>query len=74
MKLDTIETRGCPLVTTVGLEAIATGCKHLSKLDIKKCHKIDDGGMISLARFSQNLKQVSVMFLYFIPFLICAKY
>ncbi|XP_042066918.1 F-box/LRR-repeat protein 3-like [Salvia splendens] len=58
-KLNTLETRGCLLITPVGLEAIAMGCKQLSKLDIKKCLNIDDAGMISLARFSQNLKQIN---------------
>ncbi|KAL1543626.1 F-box/LRR-repeat protein 3-like [Salvia divinorum] len=58
-KLNTLESRGCILITPVGLEAIAMGCKQLSKLDIKKCHNIDDTGMISLARFSQNLKQIN---------------
>lgn len=61
-KLNTLESRGCLLITPVGLEAIAMGCKQLSKLDIKKCHNIDDAGMISLARFSQNLKQVLTPF------------
>lgn len=57
-KLNTVEARGCPLITSSGLEGIAVGCKQLSKLDIKKCHNIDDKGMIPLARFSLNLRQV----------------
>lgn len=64
LKMNTLESRGCPLITSVGLEAVSTGCKQLSKLDIKKCHNIDDAGMISLAHFSQNLKQVWWMFFY----------
>ena len=57
-KLNTIECRGCPHITSLGLATIAAGCKQLTKLDIKKCYKIDDTGMIPLAHFSQNLKQV----------------
>ncbi|KAK4483819.1 hypothetical protein RD792_011028 [Penstemon davidsonii] len=56
-KLNTLESRGCPLVTSLGLAAIAVGCRQLAKLDIKKCQNIDDSGMIPLAHFSQNLKQ-----------------
>lgn len=61
-KLNTLESRGCPLITSVGLEAVSTGCKQLSKLDIKKCHNIDDAGMISLAHFSRNLKQINLSY------------
>lgn len=61
-KLNTLESRGCPLVTSLGLAAIAVGCKQLAKLDIKKCQNIDDGGMIPLARFSQNLKQINLSY------------
>ena len=56
--LNTVESRGCPLITSLGLAAIAVGCKQLVKLDIKKCINIDDAGMIPLAHFSQNLRQV----------------
>lgn len=56
--LNTFESRGCPLITSLGLAAIAVGCKQLAKLDIKKCSSIDDAGMIPLAHFSQNLRQV----------------
>lgn len=56
--LKTLEIRGCPRVSSAGLSAIAVGCRQISKLDIKKCHDIDDAGMLPLARFSQNLRQV----------------
>lgn len=46
-------------MTSLGLTAIAVRCKQLSKLDIKKCSNIDDTGMIPLAYFSQNLRQVN---------------
>lgn len=57
-KLNTFESRGCPLITSLGIAAIAVGCKQLSKLDIKKCHNIDNTAMLPLAHFSQNLRQV----------------
>ncbi|XP_062094929.1 F-box/LRR-repeat protein 3 isoform X2 [Humulus lupulus] len=56
-RLNTFESRGCPLITSSGLAAIAMKCKQLVKLDIKKCSNIDDAGMISLAYNSQNLRQ-----------------
>ena len=56
--LKTLEIRGCLLVTSIGLAAIAMNCRQLSRLDIKKCYNIDDSGMIALAHFSQNLRQV----------------
>ncbi|EPS67415.1 hypothetical protein M569_07360 [Genlisea aurea] len=61
-KLNTLECRGCPLVTSLGLAAIAVGCKQLSKLDIKKCRNVDDAGMVPLARFSLNLKQINLSY------------
>lgn len=57
-RLNTLESRGCPVITSLGLAAITVGCKQLTKLDIKKCSNIDDAGMIPLAHFSQNLRQV----------------
>lgn len=57
-KIHTFESRGCPLITSFGLASIAVGCKQLTKLDIKKCYLIDDLGMVPLAHFSQNLRQV----------------
>lgn len=63
-RLKTLESRGCSLITSLGLTAIAVGCKELTKLDIKKCHNIDDAGMLPLAHFSQNLRQVSCPLLF----------
>ncbi|KAM1353337.1 hypothetical protein FF1_033036 [Malus domestica] len=60
--LNTIESRGCPLITSLGLAAIAMGCKQLTKLDVKKCSNIDDTGMIPLAHFSQNLRQINLSY------------
>ncbi|XP_019187945.1 PREDICTED: F-box/LRR-repeat protein 3 isoform X2 [Ipomoea nil] len=61
-KLNTLESRGCPLLTSSGLAAVAVGCKLLAKLDIKWCYNIDDSGMISLAQFSQNLRQINLSY------------
>uniref|UniRef100_A0A2P2JXI3 F-box/LRR-repeat protein 15-like leucin rich repeat domain-containing protein n=1 Tax=Rhizophora mucronata TaxID=61149 RepID=A0A2P2JXI3_RHIMU len=60
--LNTFESRGCPLITSLGLAAIAVGCKQLTKLDIKKCHNIDDAGMLPLAHFSQYLRQINISY------------
>lgn len=57
-KLNTLECRGCSLITSLGIAAIAVGCKHLTRLDIKKCININDFGVLPLAHFSQNLKEV----------------
>ncbi|XVE62090.1 hypothetical protein DITRI_Ditri06bG0091700 [Diplodiscus trichospermus] len=59
-RLKTLETRGCSLITSFGLAAIAVGCKELTKLDVKKCQNIDDAGMLPLAHFSQNLRQINL--------------
>ncbi|WCJ27964.1 F-box/LRR-repeat protein 3 [Euphorbia peplus] len=61
-RLNTIESRGCPLITSLGLASVAVGCKQLSKLDIKKCQNIDDAGMLPLAHFSQNLRQINLSY------------
>ncbi|KAF5737268.1 putative F-box protein atfbl3 [Tripterygium wilfordii] len=61
-RLNTCESRGCPLLTSLGLSAIAVGCKQLNKLDIKKCLNIDDAGMIPLAQSSQNLRQITLSY------------
>ncbi|KAG8050828.1 hypothetical protein GUJ93_ZPchr0009g898 [Zizania palustris] len=58
IKLNTLEIRGCPMVSSAGLSEIATGCRLLSKLDIKKCFEINDLGMIFLSQFSHSLRQV----------------
>lgn len=58
VRLNTLEIRGCPLVSSVGISAIAAGCRQLRKLDIKKCCEINDTAMLSLANFSHNLRQV----------------
>ncbi|XVE76636.1 hypothetical protein DITRI_Ditri12bG0189400 [Diplodiscus trichospermus] len=59
-RLKALESRGCSLITSLGLTAIAVACKELNKLDIKKCHNIDDAGMLPLSHFSQNLRQINL--------------
>ncbi|CAD6268921.1 unnamed protein product [Miscanthus lutarioriparius] len=56
-KLNTLEIRGCPMITSTGLSEIAMGCRLLSKLDIKKCFEINDVGMLYLSQFSHSLRQ-----------------
>lgn len=66
-RLKAVEIRGCPYVSSIGLSAIARGCRRLTLLDIKKCHNINDNGMLSLAQFSPNLRQVLIL-LFFLVF------
>ncbi|KAK4407735.1 F-box/LRR-repeat protein 3 [Sesamum angolense] len=61
LQLKALEIRGCPSVSSVGLSAIAMGCKHLTILDIKKCD-INDAGLIHLAHYSQYLKQINISY------------
>lgn len=60
--LQTLEIRGCLLVTSIGLASIAMNCRQLNRLDIKKCYNIDDSGMIPLSHFSQNLRQINLSY------------
>ena len=61
-RLNTFESRGCPLITSLGLAAIAVGVSRSKKLGIKKCHNNCDTAMLQLAHFSQNLRQVFSLF------------
>ncbi|KAK9734331.1 hypothetical protein RND81_04G132200 [Saponaria officinalis] len=60
--LNTLECRGCPLISSLGIAAMAVGCKQLTKLDIKKCYNINDFGIIPLAHFSQNLRNINLSY------------
>ncbi|MQM01789.1 hypothetical protein Taro_034545 [Colocasia esculenta] len=62
LRLNTLEIRGCPRVSSVGLSAISLGCKQIAKLDVKKCFDINDAGMIPLARLSRNLRQINLSY------------
>ncbi|XP_021861357.2 F-box/LRR-repeat protein 3 isoform X1 [Spinacia oleracea] len=61
-RLKALEARGCSLITSKGLASIAAGCGQLMVLDIKKCYKINNSGMIPLARHSLNLKQINLSY------------
>ncbi|XP_025827453.1 F-box/LRR-repeat protein 3-like isoform X3 [Panicum hallii] len=61
-KLNTLEIRGCPRVSSAGLSEIAMGCRLLSKLDIKKCFEINDVGMLYLSQFSHSLRQINLSY------------
>ncbi|KAJ6803530.1 putative F-box/LRR-repeat protein 3 [Iris pallida] len=60
--LNTLEIRGCSQVSSAALYDIALGCRQIIKLDIKKCYNIDDAGMLPLARFSQNLREINLSY------------
>ncbi|XVF68431.1 hypothetical protein PTKIN_Ptkin11bG0002300 [Pterospermum kingtungense] len=62
LMLKSLEIRGCPGVSSIGLSVIAVGCKQLTVLDIKKCFNVNDNGMLPLAQFSQNLKQINLSY------------
>lgn len=64
LSLKALEIRGCCCISSVGLSAIAVGCKQLTVLDIKNCVNVNDDGMIPLAQFSHNLKQARSYILY----------
>uniref|UniRef100_A0A5B7BSV4 Putative RNI-like superfamily protein isoform 3 n=1 Tax=Davidia involucrata TaxID=16924 RepID=A0A5B7BSV4_DAVIN len=57
-----LEIRGCPCVSSAGLSAIAFGCRQLIFLGINECCNINDAGMMSLARYSQNLIQIKLSY------------
>ncbi|XP_038902182.1 F-box/LRR-repeat protein 3-like isoform X1 [Benincasa hispida] len=61
-RLKALEIRGCCCISSVGLSAIAMGCKQLTVLDIKKCVNVNDDGMLPLAQFSHNLKQINLSY------------
>ncbi|CAL9197586.1 unnamed protein product [Musa hybrid cultivar] len=60
--LYTLEIRGCPQVSSLGLATIAVGCQKLTNLDIKKCYHVNDAGILFLACFSQNLRQINLSY------------
>uniref|UniRef100_A0A1D1Y7S0 F-box/LRR-repeat protein 3 n=1 Tax=Anthurium amnicola TaxID=1678845 RepID=A0A1D1Y7S0_9ARAE len=62
LKLNTLEIRGCPRISSLGLSAIAVGCRQLAKLDVKNCFDINDVGMIPVARLSRNLRQINLSY------------
>lgn len=57
-ELKDLELRGLTQVTSLGIVAIAFGCKNLTELDLKRCSAVDDLGFLGLARYAINLRQV----------------
>lgn len=57
-ELCNLEIRGLQNVTSVGLTAVAAGCKRLVDLDMKQCENVDDSGFWALASYARNLRQV----------------
>lgn len=58
-ELSDLEMRGLSNITSIGIKAVAVGCKRLASLDFKHCEKINDLGFWALAFYAQNLQQVS---------------
>ncbi|KAH9309817.1 hypothetical protein KI387_037728, partial [Taxus chinensis] len=61
-KLHNLEIRGCSGISSVGLSAIALGCKRIAELDIKRCYHIDDAGILAIAGSCQNLRQINLSY------------
>lgn len=57
-ELSDLDMRGLVRVTSVGLTALAAGCKRLADLDMKHCESVNDSGFWALAYYSRNLRQV----------------
>lgn len=58
VELCNLEIRRLQNITSVGLTAIAVGCKRLVDLDMKQCENVDDAGFWALATYARNLRQV----------------
>ncbi|KAK7259510.1 hypothetical protein RIF29_25118 [Crotalaria pallida] len=58
-ELSDLELHGLSNISSIGIQAVAVGCKRLTDLDLKHCEKINDSGFWALAFYSQNLRQVS---------------
>ncbi|CAI8615400.1 unnamed protein product [Vicia faba] len=59
-ELSDLEMRGLSNITSIGIKAVAVGCKRLAHLDLKHCEKIDDSGFWALAFYAQNLQQINM--------------
>ncbi|RWV98175.1 hypothetical protein GW17_00038998 [Ensete ventricosum] len=60
--LDTLEIRGCPQVSSLGLAAISVGCQKLTNLGIKKCYYVNDAGILLSCLLLQNLRQINLSY------------
>ncbi|CAL5397275.1 unnamed protein product [Camellia sinensis] len=61
-ELSDLELRGIVKITSMGLTAVAAGCKSLSELDLKHCEYINDSGFWALAYYSRNLRQINLSY------------
>ncbi|XP_041018732.1 F-box/LRR-repeat protein 3 [Juglans microcarpa x Juglans regia] len=61
-ELSDLEMRGLINITSVGLTAVAAGCKRLAELDLKHCERIDDSGFWALAYYSRNMRQINMSY------------
>ncbi|CAL0302311.1 unnamed protein product [Lupinus luteus] len=61
-ELSDLELRALSNITSIGMKAVAIGCKRLADLDLKHCEKIDDSGFWALAFYSQNLRQINLSY------------
>ncbi|XP_039127389.1 LOW QUALITY PROTEIN: F-box/LRR-repeat protein 3-like [Dioscorea cayenensis subsp. rotundata] len=59
-ELKEIEIRGLTQVTSLGITAIAIGCRSLAKLDMKHCDSVDDVGFLALTQHSEFLRQMNI--------------
>ncbi|CAN6361238.1 unnamed protein product [Urochloa humidicola] len=61
-ELTNLELRCLVRITGIGISAIATGCKSLIELDLKRCYSVDDAGLGALARNAFNLRQLTISY------------
>ncbi|KAJ4968632.1 hypothetical protein NE237_015333 [Protea cynaroides] len=55
-----LEIRRLVKITSVGLAALAAGCKSLAELDMKGCYSVCDAGLWVLAHYSSNIRQINL--------------
>jgi F-box/leucine-rich repeat protein 2/20 len=61
-ELSDLELRGMVRMTSSGITAMAMGCRSLTQLDLKRCYSVDDAGMWALARYTENLRQLTISY------------
>jgi F-box/leucine-rich repeat protein 2/20 len=61
-ELTNLELRCLVRITGIGISSIATGCKSLIELDLKRCYSVDDAGLWALARYALNLRQLTISY------------
>eukprot|EP00897_Mesotaenium_endlicherianum_P009240 jgi/Mesen1/8344/ME000462S07788 len=60
--LHNLELRGCRLVSSAGLAAVAGGCARLTELDVKECTGLGDEGLLAVALRCPRLRQINLSF------------